>query len=811
MFEPSFGQNAAAIVGLPFAAWLSALGTGLAIERVTGARLPNALLLPLGLAGGIVLSYSLYAAGTTDVLPVALLCVIAVAGLKFARGGVRSRLNPGLPGLAGLCVFVLFMLPVLVSGHWLWMGYNFDDDTSVQFLLAAHLKTSGMHQVVPQLTTAAANIDSYLQTAYPLGAHAELATLSGLLHTGPEVVYQSYLSALAAIVAVAVAAAATPAIGARRAAVLGFAAASSNLFYQYAMQGNIKEIATAAMVVASFALIAEALRARRAYSGVVIAAVPLAATLCTYGAAGSPYVLATIGGGAVMVVLNDRRLPRRSWIAPAALGAAVVGLLSIPALVNFSTLFNVASAVGGPNSGTGGGAAAPAVSMLGQLTRQLPLSQISGVWLSGDYRDAITAHPAAGLTTLASAVILLLLIPGLLVSLRRRDAGVLVAAIATGLVLLILIPRVSPYFGGKVYAMASPVVVWIAGVGLCSLNWRRLRPLMMLAGAAIVAAIVVSDLLAYHTDQPSPTSRMLEIEATAKHVAGHGAVLFNESDQFIKYFAGNTDTIAPFESITPDQVQLINPSANIFDYFFDLDQETLAYVESFPVIVTRRSPIVSRPPANYRLFYSNSLYLGWEREARPVVLAHLPLQSEWQGSLTPPCTAVASLVANAPRGSELIQAVTPPDTGFSVLYAPTRPFSWGINQDPYFSVTPHGPGKVFETVRVPVGGLYRAWVQGSFPRPMRVLVDGRTVGQVDGIDSPDQWSQAGVVHLSAGKHVLEIYRGGGRIYPGDGAFEAEVGYVMLAKAGPEVLHTVPVSRWRSLCSSPADWIELVKP
>ena len=768
--------------------------------------------MPLGLAGGIVLSYSLYAAGTTDVLPVALLCVIAVAGLKFARGGVRSRLNPGLPGLAGLCVFVLFMLPVLVSGHWLWMGYNFDDDTSVQFLLAAHLKTSGMHQVVPQLTTAAANIDSYLQTAYPLGAHAELATLSGLLHTGPEVVYQSYLSALAAIVAVAVAAAATPAIGARRAAVLGFAAASSNLFYQYAMQGNIKEIATAAMVVASFALIAEALRARRAYSGVVIAAVPLAATLCTYGAAGSPYVLATIGGGAVMVVLNDRRLPRRSWIAPAALGAAVVGLLSIPALVNFSTLFNVASAVGGPNSGTGGGAAAPAVSMLGQLTRQLPLSQISGVWLSGDYRDAITAHPAAGLTTLASAVILLLLIPGLLVSLRRRDAGVLVAAIATGLVLLILIPRVSPYFGGKVYAMASPVVVWIAGVGLCSLNWRRLRPLMMLAGAAIVAAIVVSDLLAYHTDQPSPTSRMLEIEATAKHVAGHGAVLFNESDQFIKYFAGNTDTIAPFESITPDQVQLINPSANIFDYFFDLDQETLALRRELPG--DRHAPLPDREPPTRRTtgcFTRTASYLGWEREARPVVLAHLPLQSEWQGSLTPPCTAVASLVANAPRGSELIQAVTPPDTGFSVLYAPTRPFSWGHQPGSLLFCHAARPGKVLETVRVPVGGLYRAWVQGSFPRPMRVLVDGRTVGQVDGIDSPDQWSQAGVVHLSAGKHVLEIYRGGGRTTPATGAFEAEVGYVMLAKAGPEVLHTVPVSRWRSLCSSPADWIELVKP
>jgi hypothetical protein len=448
--------------------------------------------------------------------------------------------------------------------------------------------------------------------------------------------------------------------------------------------------------------------------------------------------------------------------------------------------------------------------VLGQLDRPLPLSQISGVWLSGDYRDAIAAHPAAGLTTVASAVILLLLIPGVLVSLRRRDAGVLVAAIATGLVLLIVIPRVTPYAGAKVYAMASPVAVWIAGVGLCAFNWRRLRPLVMLVGAAIVVAIVVSDLLAYHNDQPSPTARMLEIEATAKHVAGHGAVLFNESEQFIKYFAGTTDTIAPFESITPDQVQLIDQT-NIFNYFFDLDQETLAYVESFPVIVTRRSPIVSRPPANYRPIYSNSLYVGWERETHPAVLAHLPLQSEWQGSLTPSCPAVAALVANAPHGSELIQAVTPPDTGFSVLNAATRPLSWGINQDPYSSVTPVGPGKVLETVRVAVGGLYRAWVQGSFPRPMRVLVDGRTIGQVDGLDSADQWSAAGVVRLSAGKHVLEIYRGGGRIFPGDGSFEAEVGYVMLAKVGPEVLRTVPVSRWHSLCSSAADWIELVKP
>ena len=803
MFEPSFGQNLTAIVGLPVAAWLTALGTGLAIERVARATLPNALLLPLGLAGGIVLSYALYALGASDVAPVVLLVLVSLAGLAFARGGLRSRLNPGLPAVAGIFVFLFFMLPVLVTGHWLWVGYNFDNDTSVQFLLTAHLKTLGT-QMVPQVNTGSAVIDTYLATAYPLGAHAELATLSGLLHTGPEVVYQAYLSVLAALIALTVAATATPAIGSRRAAVLGIAAASANLFFQYTMQGNIKEIATAAMTVAAFALIAEAVRAKRSYPGVAVSAVPLAATLCTYGAAGAPYVLAAIGGVALTLVVNARRLPRPSWIGPALLGAALIAVLSIPALVGFSTLYHVAQGVvGSANKGV-------STSVLGQLLRPLPLSQISGVWLAGDYRQEIVAHPASGLTTWSTVLILVALIPGVLVSVWRRDAGPLVATITTGLVLLIVIPRVTPYAGGKVYAIASPVVVWVAGVGLCSLGWRRLRVLTALLGVAVTVAIISSDILAYHIDQASPIPRMLAIRATAEHFASDGPVLFNESDEFIKYFAGSTDTIAPFDSITPDQVQLIS-SSDIFDRFFDLDQEKLSYVESFPVIVTRRSPIASRPPANYKLVYSNRFYLGWERQKRPVVLAALGLQSEWRGAAIPACHAVAALVRRAPHGAELIDAVTPPVTGFQVLYAPDRPFPWGLDEDPYNSVTAKGPGKVLETVSVPVSGLYRAWVQGSFPRALRVLVDGKLVGEVNGLDSVDQWSAAGTVALSAGKHVLEIYRGGGTIFPGDGSFEAEVGYAMLAEVGSEVMRAVPLSHWHSLCSSASDWIELVKP
>jgi hypothetical protein len=806
MSAPSAWQNFIAIVGLPLVVWITALGTGLAVERVTRASLSNALLLPLGLATGICIVYPLYALDFSDVPAVVLLVLVSAAGLIFARGGLRSRINPGWPGLAALAVYVLFQLPVLVAGHWLWEGYNFDNDTAVQFLLIAHLKIDGL-ALPPITTTAGAVLYSYLKTAYPLGGHVELATLSGLVHTPPEVLYQSYLSTLAALIALTIAASSSLLIGARRAVVLGFAAASANLFYQYAMQGNIKEIATAAMAVAAFALLSEAIRARKPYSGAVIGAIPLAAVLCTYGVAGTPYVAGALGAVALQIVIIERRLPRPSWAGPTALGLGALGALSIPAIVNFSTLFAVEKVVVGNN------VVDPSASVLGQLLRPLPLSQISGVWLSGIYRVPIAAHPAGGLTSLASAVILVLLIPGVLWSARRRDAAAVLGAVTVGGVLLIIVPRVTPYAIGKVYAMAGPIVVWIAGIGLCSIGWRRARPLVFAVGVALTLAIVVSDLLAYHVDQISPTSRMLAIEATAKHVSGRGRVLFNEADEFVKYFARAAETDAPFEAITPEWAQLIQPDTT-FNTFYDLDQETLPFVESFPVIVTRRSPIASRPPANYRLIYENAYYDAWQRDATPKVTSFAPQQSEWAGSAVPACQSVQALVTGAPRKSLLVQAVVPPTTGFAVATAPSRPAYWTVETepgvDPYDAVIPQSPGFVHEEVTVPAGGVYEAWVQGSFSRPVQVFVNGRLVGAVDGLDSVDQWSRAGAIRLKAGRYELAIHRGGGRIYPGDGAF-GEIGYVMLAKQGPEVLHTVPLSKWRSLCTQPADWIDLVQP
>src|SRR6202035_2835827 len=109
------------------------------------------------------------------------------------------------------------------------------------------------------------------------------------------------------------------------------------------------------------------------------------------------------------------------WIGPLVLGLGLAGLLAIPSLLSFKTFFNVAS-TGQSATGTG---AIPI--QLGQLLRPLPLSQLSGVWLSGEYRLAIASQHAGLLTTIATVAILVAIVPCVVWALRRRQVGVPVA------------------------------------------------------------------------------------------------------------------------------------------------------------------------------------------------------------------------------------------------------------------------------------------------------------------------------------------------------------------------------------------------
>ncbi len=64
---------------------------------------------------------------------------------------------------------------------------------------------------------------------------------------------------------------------------------------------------------------------------------------------------------------------------------------------------------------------------------------------------------------------------------------------------------------------------------------------------------------------------------------------------------------------------------------------------------------------------------------------------------------------------------------------------------------------------------------------------------------------------AAGRHTLTIARPGASLAPGDGG-AATLAAIFLVPAGPAgepALRSVPISRWRTLCGHPLQWVEVV--
>jgi hypothetical protein len=801
-------DHLAAVLAAPAVMWVSCLGCGLALERLLGLRLPNPLLLALGLCVSVIVTFPGYALGAGDVLAVALLGAVTLAGLVFARGGVLSRLNPGWPGVAGAAAYLLYMLPVIAYGHWTWSGYGFVNDSGFEMVLAQHVKAFGTTLGnIPQ-STVREFLKEYLSTGYPLGSQALLGTYSGLTGASVGVLYQGFISAMAAMSAVALATITTRVLTPRRAAFAAFAAMSANLTYQYALQGGIKEIGLLATVCVAVALARETITLGRRYASAALLGVAGAAALTMYNAVAVPYLGALVLFLAAGALIVHRRFdPRRweisHWVGPGVIGLGLTALLAIPTLSVFETFFSTAQ-VGQGSTGVG-------ATQFGQLLRALPLSQVSGVWLAGEYRLPVTPEPAALLTLISSVALFVLLIPGVVLGLRRREAGPLLLLGTMGLVLLVVFPRASPYAQGKLLAIASPAVVLAALAALGSVR-GRLAPLALLASGVLALGVVASDLLAYGYDRVAPTSQIEAIERVGDRFHGEGPVLWNEFQEYAKVFAGAARVYSPFEALTPEQVNLRSPTY-FYGHDFDLDQELLAFVERYPIIVMRRSPAASRPPANYELVYENAYYLGWRRTSSPRVLGHLPEQQTYSATATVTCSALRSLVSGAPKRTELVVAQEPALYSYEPLYSPDRPIGWGVVPGQPGAIRAATPGHAAGTLNVPVSGRYAVWIQGDFPRRIDVYVDGRRGGSVSGTNTPNQWLQAGSMYLRAGTHHLQVVKEAGRRHFGPQEWGiGTIGAVALQTADArERLVTVPLSRWRSLCGTQADWVELVRP
>jgi len=794
-----------AFIGLPIVFFATSSGLGLLVERVAHTQLPNQLLAPVGFCAAVSLMLSVFSLGG-DVVPAVIVLVAAsAAGFGLAGRSMRRTVALGWSGLAALAVYIVYIFPMLGTGGWTWLGYNFLNDTSVQFGLIQHLKEAGTTTVGLPMTTGGQTFRTYLESGYPLGTHSYAASLSGLLGQPIEVVYQSFLASMAAVAALSLAVVARTVAGPRTAAVLGALALGSNLAFQYAMQGDIKEIGVLAAVCAVAAVTTKLVRASSPIGGAPVMGVCLAGVFSVYNAAGIPYVAAAGATSvALLLVIHGHGALRRRWLAAGGLAIGVTAVASAAALTTMREFYSVATGVVSSASPTG--------SALGQLAHPLGLLQASGIWLRGRYFEPIPPGTLENSLNVGAAwVVFALTAFAAVETIRRRQPEILAAIVPVALAALLLTPRVSPYAGAKLLAILSPAVVLTAGIGLILVS-RYARPVAVAVGAGLVVAIGVSDGLAYHVDQPAPQARMAAIKDAVARTPGRGLILFNEFEEFAKYFDPTGRVNAGSESITPRPIQLITPQVR-FGRLFDLDQQQLSYVQSFGNIIIRRSPSASRPPSSFRLAYANSFYEVWTRDSsQPLALLHLQLGDSVMSASGPaPCAAVARLAIEARQAGEptaLVAAQAPTTLLFDVTHAQTRSPGWPLNGVTPATLTLSGPGQVRGTIDVRDPGRFTVWVRGDFPRRLRVQVNGRAVGSVLGINTPGEWLAAGAVDLAAGPTRVRAYAGGGTLRPGDGALGL-LGAVAFVRQEPAKLIRVGPANSGSLCGKPLDWIEVV--
>jgi hypothetical protein len=792
-------MSAAAWVGLPLVFYLLASGLGMVAQRVTRFALLPGLHAPVGACLAVLVALPVIQLGGTAPVTAVLLVVLAVVGLVLGRRALRASLLPGWAGIAALATLALYLAPVVLSGHWTFLGYNFVNDTGTHLAMVDQV---GHHAATPpphQLSTRDQYVTATLGSNYPLGTYGVLSALGALVPVDPAALYQPFIACFAALAAMALATLARG-LGVRApvAAGVGALALGAGLTYQYALHGAIKELGLVLVLAVIAALTREMLDARLHAGAVALLALCLAAGIGVFSVAAAAY-----GGGSALVVLAalaiERPRPRPATIGLAvAVAAVVLGLAVLPVAGDTLSFGEQASGA----FASGGGAVSPTV--LGHLLRPLPIYEALGIWFRDDYRYPL--QPGAG--EIAGSILFgvagVLLVLAAVMELRRRRLGALLAVVPAILVYLLASPRLTPYADAKLLVVLSPMAVFAVAMGALYLR-RRSAVVGLLAGVLIAGGVLFTDALAYHHAHLAPEDRLLAVRDAADHARGEGAVMLPEWEELAKYFAGDIPlTVAP-ESYPPLSVEP-RRSEPVFNRSFDLDELRLGYVERWPVLMLRRSPVRSTPPANYVRTYQNAYYELWRRRATPRVLEHLPLQPFGQAAARPRCAQVRALGRRAGPGERLLAVARPSLPTLDPTHPPVRPQSWPDTPDRKLLVPvsrARAPGRVSAPA-----GRYRVWVRGGGGRAISADIDGRTLTAPQQINTPGGWVELGQVDLSAGSHAVTILWPGASLRPGDG-FPGEIGRLVLEPERPLTRVTVSPAQAGKLCGLPWDWIERV--
>ncbi|MDP2709991.1 MAG: hypothetical protein Q8O56_02110 [Solirubrobacteraceae bacterium] len=801
----------------PLALAVLCLGLGLLVERAADWRLPGALLLPVGFAALLALARIVTADRVTVPFALAIVALLAAAGLVLGFARLRRlRPDPWL-ALAALGVFAVFGAPVFLSGTPTLAGYLALPDTGHQLALAQLYAERGPDWPSLGEGSTYEGVAPYVLGHYPVAPQALLGITAPLGILDLAWLYQPLLTFTAVMLCLALAALVARLVRRRwLTALVAFAAAQPALVVGFALQGSIKELTFVAVLACAVALAAAAIGERRPGRSLIALTVPAAAGLGALGPAALAFLC--VPGAAVLAVWALRIVRERSrrelgWLLAAL---AVAAVISLPVLISLGTQISVNQATldAGVDRGTGGD--------LGNLAGPLYRQQALGIWFSGDYRyrslDTTTRTAQDILMLIAAALALL----GLVWAARRRAVGPLLLA-AIVVPSIYLLHRGAAYADAKVLMIVSPAILLLAMLGAASLWSGRWRVLSLAASGLLLGGVLGSNALAYHDVSLAPYDRYEELRTLDERLAGRGPALLNEYDEFAKHFLSSVPAYNEPETDHPYRGAPYEPDAQhdpkrrpSVKTPLDMDDLPLRYVERFEHIILRRSPVASRPPASYRRVWSGTHYELWRRGSAPRLLGHAPLGRD----LLRPSAEISARTARAAarrarqRGGRIAYVERAAMPTFFISRHP-RPARWaGFGDFPDALVT-DGPAGIDAPIRIPRSGRYHVWVEGSFSRRIRVQIDRRDIGHTPrGLNNPGAYVLIATVDLARGTRGVQVFQGGGDLRPGNGGYRSSlrhIGPIVFEPVGNDArrVRVIDADDWRRLVGLRSDWLGIV--
>jgi hypothetical protein len=773
-------------------------GLGFLLRWAAGG-LSAPLIIPVGIAVAItVTSFVTYFGATASAAGPLLVLGALAGGVLAVRAGRPSREDwrEGAPWmLAGVVAFLAFGASVFLSGRPTFTGYTQIVDIAHQFDLAHYVARHGREipAVIDSsyLTQVAKNLD----VGYPTALQAVLGSLTRAFGLELAWGYQPLLAVLTAAIVPASYALLTPIVASRGLRAVGaFVASQGSILLSYAQMGGIKELAVALFVLVGAATVVRAATGdrgpgwREALPFVVAAAAMLAVLSMT--------ALAWLGLLALCGLVAAWRAVglRPTLVRCAVVGALLVGF-ALPSIAAATNSLRAVSVVRSDEE-------------LGNLAEPVGWVSASGIWLTADHR-----YPLAGreetLTMVLGALAFGLAAVGIVAAIQRRDAALIALGVSGVGGLVFIVAVMGPWVQLKAFAISAPITLTLAMAGLgVARGIPRAGRFVAVAGTVVLlGATLAADAQRYREAMLAPYDRLRELQRFGDDYAGAKGTFLPDFEEHGEYLMRDARAVSPVNPPLDVGIELTEAAAQArpgLQFTRDLDEFDLPWLSKFEMLVTRRAPGISRAPGNYKMVEQGEYYTVWRRTSPTPAPVHVPLSSAPTVADRNVCRASLRRHRSAPRvsvapGARAVSAQLNPET-----------------ISPNLSLVPDGtaanvsgPGRVQGSLSVPRGGRYDLYLLTTARRPVRVELDGRSLGEFSANGYEPRPVLIGTPRLRAGRHSVRLTRPGGSLSPGDvDPAGSALGPLWAVPAGALHPAVVTASGPEARCGSRIDWIEV---